>query len=374
MNNDNNNKNMTNNKCPLCGKETNDDESFCRNCQEIAHDAYSDELLAHSEPKEKALTSSVTTNIEKSENSEDGDLPTTKIPKSNKGLIIFICVGLALMLLIGGISYMFLQNKNAEETEIAYWNRCIEENSPLGYSKYLVQYPEGKFSEEAHSKIIEIRDNERKEWHKLRSSSNIDALFVFLKDHPDTPYNREIRHVIDSLNWLLTIKENTADAYKAYLDNIELKHYEGEYEPQAQERYNYLTQLKTLEGEELDEMKKIFVHFYKSLSLTDSKGIQKFTTQTLLNFYNSKNQDNKAIADSIKLSIKKKKIRNISYTVLTDSIEVILDNKGIYFVTLPVKTEITFIDKKKKKEHFENIMSIELNSDRLIRKIHNKEN
>ena len=63
---------------------------------------------------------------------------------------------------IGG--YLRQQNLNTLATETAYWNKCIEENTPLGYSKYLVKYPEGKYSEEAYQKIVELRDNERKTW------------------------------------------------------------------------------------------------------------------------------------------------------------------------------------------------------------------
>jgi hypothetical protein len=254
---------------------------------------------------------------------------------------------------------------NAEATELAYWNKCIEENSPLGYSKYLVKFPEGRFSDEAHRKIVELRDDERKSWEKLRNSDDVDALFAFLTDHPETPYVREIRHAIDSLSWLAAQKQNTADVYLAYLENAEIGRLNGEYTGIAREHYDYLSQLETLEGEKLDEVKKIMTDYFKAMSSNNSKEIQKLSADTLKAFYKSENFLSKQITDSLKIGYKAEKIRNVLYIPVTDSIEAILDNKGICFITLPVKREITYIDRKKKKGHAQSVLTIELDNNRL---------
>lgn len=360
-----------NNKCPLCGKETQEDEIFCRDCQEIAHNSYSEELLAYEEssvtPIDEVAEERTTDETElNADEQEDTDIKYESFSKRNKKSLIFLGIGLFILILVGAAgSYIRILNKNTEETEIAYWNRCIEDNTPLGYSKYLVQYPEGKFSEEAYRKITELRDNERKSWEKLRSSNDLDALFAYLTDHPDTPYIREIRKAIDSLGWLKTKKDNTADAYLAYLENVKLERFNGEYQGLAQERYDYLSQLKTLEGKELNEVKKIVSEFFKALSANNSKEIQKLSTDTLLRFYTSSQYISKNIVDSLKAAQKKDKIKNTLYSPLTDSIEAILDNKGICFISIPVKEEITYTDRKKKKEHLQSVLNIELNNKRV---------
>ena len=38
-----------NNECPLCGKDTQDDEMFCQDCQEIAQNSYPAGLLSADE-------------------------------------------------------------------------------------------------------------------------------------------------------------------------------------------------------------------------------------------------------------------------------------------------------------------------------------
>jgi len=371
------------NKCPLCGRDTKEGETFCDDCQEIANNSYPSELLAHGEPDDilpidkddDILTENLSVNVQ-----EENDIPepeenqeqTTK-PKSNKKLLIFLAIGLVLMVLVGGIgSYVFIQNKNAEETQEAYWNRCIDENTPLAYSKYLVQYPDGKYSVQAQDKIIELRETERKEWDKLRKSSNVEALFGFLRDHPDTPYAREIRHAIDSISWIATLKINSADAYMAYIDNSKLGRYSGEYVDLAQQKYDYISQLKVVEGEELKEVNKVLTDFFKALSSTDSKDIQKATVTVLNKFYTSAHQESKLIADSVKTALKKNKIRKVSYTPQVNSAEVIQDNKGIYFITLPLTTETTFTDRKKKKETSKYVLNIEMDKNKLIRSIEKK--
>lgn len=368
-------------KCPLCGKIMNEDEAFCSDCREIADSSYPNELLAVSEKIEVSLESKglgavvseeeVTEKDDVSDSEDEKKIDfNTSPPKNNKKLIVFVLVGAVLLVLIGGIgSYVLVQNKNAEETQDVYWNRCISENTPLSYSKYLVQYPEGKYSELAQTKMMELRASERKEWDKLRKTNNREALFTFLKDHPDTPYSRDIRQVIDSLSWIAASETNTKEAYLAYIENSKLGRYSGEHVDRAQQKYDYLNGLKAVEGDDLNKINEIIEAFFKALSSVNSKNIQKLTVPQLGEFYGSQQQKNELIADSINNSLKKNKIRRVSYLPDTKIMEAIQDNKGIYFITLPVIVETTFIDRKRKKEEKKYTVNIELNNEALIRSV-----
>lgn len=361
-------------KCPLCGKDTDGDDVFCLDCQEIAQDSYSEEFLIQEDSEDIQQQEEIISSPEEVEEEQDtSDEENPPIHKSNKkGKIIFI-VGLVLILLLGGAGfYFYLQDKNAKETEAKYWNLCIEENTPQGYSKYLVQYPDGRFSEDARTKIVELREKEQEEWERLRKTNDVDALFAFLTDHPETPYTREIRSAIDSLGWLKTIKDNTADSYLAYLENIKIGRFAGEYQAQAQERYDYLSQLKTVEGEELTQVKQVIEDFFKSLSTTDEKALAKVMAPALAKFYNAQNQSSKNIITSIKSELKKNKVRSISYTPVTDSIDAIVDNKGVYFITLPVKEEKTYVDRKKKKEFSGYVLNLEMDNNKHLQTVYKK--
>jgi len=364
------------NKCPLCGKDTNDGEIFCHDCKEIAENAYPEELLAY--VTEESVTEtlgedSLSSDAEKSATadiniSHEPDQPIT-LKNKNKKWYIFLVIGIALFLALG-IYNGYNKKRIAKETEISYWDKCIEENTPLAYSKYLVLYPSGIFSTEAENKIRELRDTERKDWEALRNSNDVDALFAFLSDRPGTPYAREIRYAIDSLSWVKTEKDNTAASYRAYLDNVKLGNYPGVHEETAQQRYDYLSQLKTLEGKELNEVKGILTGFFKSLSSLDTKDFPKFVTDTVPRFYLSENRMPKVIIDSLKKDQKTKKIKSVDYSFTADSVNVIQDNKGIYFISLPIVENITFKDKKKKKETVEYKARIELTDKKLIYSLH----
>lgn len=361
-------------KCPLCGKNTTEEEVFCRDCQEIAEDSYSEDFLVQDsdedDQEQEEIISSSEKIEEESDVSDEEITPTSK--KSKKGRF-FLLVGLTLILFFGGVgTYFYVQDKNAKEAEARYWNQCIEENTPQSYSKYLIQYPEGRFCEDAKTKIVKLREEEREEWERLRKTNDVDALFSFLTDHTETPYEREIRSVIDSLSWLKTIKDNTADSYLAYLENVKIGRFVGEYQTQAQERYDYLSQLRSVEGEELTQVKKVIEGFFRSLSNRDEKDLTKLMAQTLVKFYEDRNQSSKSIVESLKSELKKNKIRSISYTPITDSIEVILDNKGVYFVTLSVKEEKTYNDRKKKKEISEYTLNIEMNNNKRLQTVYKK--
>lgn len=370
------------NRCPLCGKSTNEGETFCGDCQEIAQNAYPEELLYNKDdsesmfieeekaaPEEEEDTSY---NEKPIENSVEENLKRVSLSKSNKKLFVFVAIGLVFMLLLG-IGGLFVKNKDEEATESRYWNKCIEENTPLSYSKYLVHYPEGRYSSEAQSKIMQLREQERNEWESLRKSGNVDALFSFLADHPQTPYERRIKHVVDSLSWLQAMEQNTPDAYQAYLDNVKIGRYAGEYEDVAKQKYEYLSQLKVIEGDELKNVEKVLSDFFKALSSVNNKDIQKSSASVLLKFFDMQNQPNTVIADSIKAALKLKKIKSVSYKLPSDFPEVIKDNKGVYFTSLLIKTETTFTDRKKKKEISEHAFNIELNGEKQIRAVYQKE-
>ncbi|MDH6307278.1 hypothetical protein M2451_000427 [Dysgonomonas sp. PFB1-18] len=360
------------NKCPLCGKQAAEGDNFCKDCQEIAQNAYPEELLTRQEIDEiledegEELVEVVS---EESEAVTVADPPQQEsFSQSNKKWLVFLGIGIGLLIAVGAFSsYNFIQRKSADETETAYWHKSIEENTPLSYSKYLVQYPDGKYVVEAETKIRVLRENERKEWEELRNSNNVDALFRFMTDHPETPYTREIRHAIDSLSWITTTKENTAAAYLAYIENVKLGRYTGEYEELAQQKYDYLSQLKKVEGEDLTAVKTVLTKLFKSLSETDAKDLVKVTGDSIHRFYSSQNKASRAIIDSLKAHRKSDKIKTVVYAYIPDSIEVIKDNKGIYFITAPVSEEITFNDRKKKKERASYTINMEMNDKKQVK-------
>lgn len=376
--------------CPLCGKETKDDEVFCHNCQEIAENSYPSQLLNKNEVPEPEFTN-VPEIIDATPVSDDAplehepvvdqqeehtiiDAPKNKgFYQNNKKALLFIAVALVLVLLVGGVaSYFRLEDRRSEATELAYWNQSVDQNTPLAYSKYLVRYPNGHFSEMARNKIKELREKEIKEWEVVKRSNDINALYAFLTDHPSTPYGTEIKYLTDSLSWAFALKENTADCYLAYMENVKLGHLAGDYLNLAKEKYDYLSQLKTVEGKELEEIKDVLRNIFKQLSSGKSKQLEQYIAPRMVRFYNVENQPLDSVVSLITGDLKNRKIKNISYTVSTGGLEVIRDKEGIYFTTLPVDMEITYSDRKKKKEKLTQQLNIELDNQQKLRSLYEK--
>ena len=171
---------------------------------------------------------------------------------------------------------------------------------------------------------------------------------------------------MDSLSWAEASSVNTADAYKAYIDNINLGYFTGNYQPLAQERYDYLSQLKTLDGDELKAVRKLIDDMFKSLSSRKYKDIKSAMAPVLNNFYGSKNVPSEALTSMLETKIKQQQIKDIIYTPDTDSSEIILDNRGIYFTDLPVARQIIYKDRKKKKENTVHNIHLELDKNKKV--------
>lgn len=372
---------MEKKECPLCGKGIDGDEEFCADCREIA-----DKSDLHSFDKEEDMENfdiekSIPTNNTKDypvdkiqvEDEDKEGLSTTTPQKKNNKLGVFLSIGLILLVIIGGIgSYVFKQNKEAEETETAFWNTCIEANTPLSYSKYLVRYPDGKYKELAQNKIVEIREQEKIAWQSLRKKKNPDAFYSFLSDYPNSPYESDVRHLIDSLSWINLAKENTAASYQAYLANIKLGHYSGEYKEIAQERYDYLSQIKILDGEELATLEKSINNYLELLSEDKFKEVKAMTADTLLNFYGTNNQLFTNLEDSFKAYKKQAKAKKVVYSMRKGTLNASLDNKGVCFINFTMVRETTYQSKKKKSEATLSDIIMELDAQKHIRVFYSK--
>lgn len=380
---------MSENKCPLCGKETIDDEVFCRECQEIADSSLSDQLLAHESVDETIIDDNTPERHEEvipeedtkfDENELDKEEIVDKIEKEivlksrfplSRNIIIisvFFLISLA-----GAGAYFYWQKLETDRVEAALWDKCIEENSPIAYSKYLQQYPNGEFQQQAHQKIVELRTDETKEWMELKKTNDINAYSAFLVDHPDSPHAHAVKTAMDSLSWISALADNTAASYKVYLSNADLGMYPGEYRALAQEKYDYLSQLRILEAPELEEIYKRLDSFFKELASNHFDKAKDMLSPTLINFFGVENKPRETIAKSIETDIKTRKIKSITYSIPAKQLgEVIQDNKGIYFFDLELTREIVYKDRKKKKEQTQLFVKMELNKDKLIQYISEK--
>lgn len=364
---------MDEKKCPLCGKDTTDDEMFCRDCQEIANNSSPDEFISEDQISEIVGENIPTESIEDELAIEEAVVQVVEKRRKSRSKVVFIVAALLLGVLIGGFgSYLYIENKEAEETEATFWDQCIEENTPLSYSKYLVQYPDGKFSDQAHQKILGLRKQETEEWESLKKSGDLNTLAAFLIDHPGTPHAASIKATMDSLSWQAAMAENTAASYMVYLNEVNLGNLPGDYQALAQDRYDYLSQLKAIEGEELATVKANLSTFFDKLSSKKYDDMMKVMAPVLTNFFGVEGKSKEVISSSIEADIKERKIKSITYTLNPNSLEAIKDNKGIYFIETPIVRRITYNDRKRKFEEAKLQVCIELDKNKGLQALYEK--
>lgn len=56
------------------------------------------------------------------------------------------------------------------------------------------------------------------DWTNALVSDSKEALEAYLQKYPNTPHKNEIWNKIDSIDWQLAQRDNSVDAYQAYLD------------------------------------------------------------------------------------------------------------------------------------------------------------
>lgn len=371
-------------QCPFCGKPIREDENICEECKDhmdhqYTSDFWDDDQEADSlkevvESKDVESVSQAHIEDEVGEGEDIVAVPSPEEPKRrskiSKGML-FLIVGSVILVAIGVFGALDIaQSRKSEETQEAYWMKCVEENTPLSYSKYLVRYPEGNFATEAEKRIREAREAEIQAWEKLRKSSDINAFYAYLSENPKTPHIDQIHQIMDSLSWNTTLKDNTADAYKAYMENANLGNITGSHKDEAKEKYDYLSQIVVLSGASLESLKIDLADFFKKLSENKPKDLLKeFPPKA---FYFAANMTSTEIVSSISKKYMDEKIKKITYTLKPESILAKQDNKGVTFVELAVEKDIAYNIKKKKNDKLTQNLLLEINSDKLVQSIRQK--
>lgn len=373
---------MNSNKCPLCGKETVEGEGFCRDCQDNAKARFSEDLLMQNleesddiekfakktDFKEEVLLNGDVENSFDEEDINEEDLKKQTPKKPLKKVFILFFVGLIILVVVGGVgSYFHLKSKQSVEVEEAYWEKCVEENTPFGYSKYLLQYPEGVFSKEAEIRIYDLRKSEEEAWNKLRKSSEVSDYTSFLINHPNTPYKDATLRILDSLYWLKAKEFDTADGYKAYLDNASLGNLTGDFRDEAQERYDYLSQLKVLEGKDLLALKKQLSSSFQLLSRKDYKALKKQCDSVFISYNGTKNVLPENVFAEYDKNLKTEKIKTVVYSLNLDSLEAVEDYEKIKFLkNINITQTKNYQNRKKKAEQKTIQAKIQINKDGLF--------
>ncbi len=153
-------KTMSDDLCPLCGKKKDEKAEFCSDCIDIAQYQYIEDLPAQTnqeiegkEPHKKANSSNETKVYQVEKRTHPPHKKTSKTP------IVFI-TALFLFLAVGIGSAYYYNYLKRTDGDLQCWTDATNDGSSLAYSKYLLKYPEGRFSVEAKEKLSTSHQSE----------------------------------------------------------------------------------------------------------------------------------------------------------------------------------------------------------------------
>ncbi|MDR1809191.1 MAG: zinc ribbon domain-containing protein [Prevotella sp.] len=367
---------MLDKQCPLCGKPLKKQEKICKNCFENAHKRESINVVSDEENEQAEENIRNVAEPESGQKAEEKvvPLPAGNMPKKrsvNKYLAVVFFILLSCAGIIGGFFVFDKKKHSRHREELDFWYSCIEKNTPAVYSEYLFKYPHGRFSSEAYEKIGELREIESLEWEKIKNSKEINDYYLFLRTFPDTPFLNEAKKQIDSLSWEIATKENTPDAYRYYLENVESENITGFYESIARERYDYLNRISALSKNELETVKKTISSFFHALSRQEYKNLNVFFGKVIANFYGARNRTATAIISSIQADMDKNKIKSLVFEPDFKSLKSYKDGNGLIVTEITIEKKIAYRIKKKT-ETINETLHIDINSDMTIKALYVK--
>ena len=357
----------TDNKCPLCGKSLQENEKLCDDCQNHIDNQYETDFFEETN-KQNLNKEERDIRIETEIISINQQVaivnPDNKKKTSKTLLFIFICCGLIIAFSLFVVIRANDQNGSVE-LEQQFWDSCLIVNTPFAYAKYLVSFQKGIHSDDAHRRIRNLRYEEYTTWERLRNSNEINDFYNYLSENPNTPYARSARLKMDSLSWNTTVKSNTPEAYLAYLDNVKLGNITGVYQSIAQDKYDYMSQIKLIEGKSLDSIKTLVNVFFTALSDLNQNDLQNDIAPSInIDSQFIKNSD---IATFLENSFNEKKIKKLNFQIDKNSIKAIRDNKGITYIDLLVEKKL--INTVNKKSSLRDTVKLELNKNNKIQAI-----
>ncbi len=376
---------MPEKKCLLCGNDIcgTEEQNLCPACHDITEKRNSLNCLFEDVQKnntsEDLLENEAVPFVGQATGAESGNDVGEKKPvkpekpfyRKKKTIVGFIFV-ILLGMVSGGFIFMDAKNKNRyEEAELSFWYLCIEENTPLVYSQYLMLYPNGRFRNDAHTKISELRNVEREEWESVKQSSELEDFYGFIRKYPATPFRNEIYKITDSLSWLIALNENTPDAYKLYIENAELGNISGYYEGIARTRFNYLSNIRVIEGDDLEKIRDVIGVFFKTLSDADFDTLNDLMDKNVSNFYGVRQRNASVILSSIASDMEKNNIRKLQYDPDLETLKAYQDGNGLYSMEISVLKTIDYTNKKSTDKISEKIYT-ELTPDLKVKSLYAK--
>lgn len=244
--------------CANCGTTYFKDQALCPNCH------CPNPLNAATSPLPSIQTATLSQESNSTQNTSEHESSTSE-KKNNRFIWI---ISFVIALIICGTLYYFYHSASQQQEEEAY-EYAMKSNDPDVLQSYLETY---KDADQAHIDSIMSHLNMLKtldtEWTNAIVSGSKEAIEAYLQKYPNSPYRQEAWNKIDSIDWQIAKKADTAEAYQTYLD----EHTDGSHIEEAE---NAMKKAKSrdLQPEESQMVSSLFRKFFQSINTRNEDGL-----------------------------------------------------------------------------------------------------
>ncbi len=347
--------------CPLCGNIKNEDSIFCDSCKNKIEKEYEVDINTSTTDKveHKQNLNSPTNSKIVNDAAEDPPLKTKKSNNRKSGIRITSIILLSIIIAVSSF-WVFKNTIIKSNLEKSKWNEAVKENSIAGYLDYMVEFPKGKNYSIAEETLMKLKRNEAEEWKTLQVTENNAELLDFINHFPNSAYIPLIRKRIDSLTWQATLRDNTNESYKKYIELSLGGEFEGYYIDQAKERYELLTQKHPVSSLELDSIINTIDGFFVALSNINADNLEKYLAPMVYQFFNMGGGTREKIVGELIISGSKTQSPTINF--IPNLKEVTYEKTLIehYKVNVPLQKSVTVPDEASENS-YGYIINIEFN-------------
>lgn len=244
--------------CTNCGTTYFKDQALCPNCH------CPNPLNAATSPLPSIQTATLSQESNSTQSTSEHESSTSE-KKNNRFIWI---ISFVIALIICGTLYYFYHSASQQQEEEAY-EYAMKSNDPDVLQSYLETY---KDADQAHIDSIMSHLNMLKtldtEWTNAIVSGSKEAIEAYLQKYPNSPYRQEAWNKIDSIDWQIAKKADTAEAYQTYLD----EHTDGSHIEEAE---NAMKKAKSrdLQPEESQMVSSLFRKFFQSINTRNEDGL-----------------------------------------------------------------------------------------------------
>ncbi len=208
--------------------------------------------------------------------------PGTQQPQ-NKNILTIALISVVALLFIGlGAYFFFGSSGNKEQQAYEY---ALNSNDPAVLESYLNNYRDADpmHRDKISQQLAQLKQSEL-DWTNTMVSGSKTALADFLSKYPNSTHKAEAERKIDSLDWLVAKKANTAEAYNLYVT----EHPNGVYIDEANNSLN-VAKTKNITPKEKEMLALVFRSVFRSINDRDDEGLTSNFSDFLSSFLGKSN-------------------------------------------------------------------------------------